>query len=128
MPQIKYKDYQEVVIPLTLKTDEGVTIPHSQHYLGFNVQLVDALCVAPGPGGADGGFRVEVSLNGVDWATLHSADLYSPDDPHFHEGSIITFSLRAHASGGIRLAAKADVTTAGKVLVSMYERAYPPQV
>lgn len=134
MPQIPYKDTQTLVVPLANpNVIVSLPIPDSQHYLGFTLQIIDAKCDVGNPP-VDGGFRVEANLGGVDsngdpaWAVVYSADFYAPQDPHFHQGEIITFSLRAPAKNGIRVVSKSAVTAGGKVMVSMYERAYPPQV
>lgn len=128
MPQISYKESETIVVtaenPAVVAT---LPVPNSQHYLGFTIQIVDAKCDVGNPA-VDGGFKIEISLDGVAWALLYSADFYAPNDPHFHQGESITFSLRAPAKGGIRLVSKSAVTTSGKILVSMYERAFPPQV
>ena len=130
MPQIPYKDTQTVVLPKPNPAAViSVEIPNSQLYLGFTVQIIDALC----DNGGDQGFNVEVSLgkkaNGDQaWGLLYSADFYSAPDPHIHAGQAITFSLRAPAAGKLRLTSRANMTTAGTAIVSMYDRAFPPQV
>jgi hypothetical protein len=128
MPQIAYKESEILTVTVQSPAAQAVLpVPNSQHYLGFTIQVVDAKCDLGSPA-VDGGFRIEVSLDGSAWALLYSADFYSPEDPHFHQGEATTFSLRAPAKGGIRLVSKSAITTGGKILVSMYERAYPPQV
>lgn len=128
MPQIAYKESETLTVTVQSPAAQAILpVPNSNHYLGFTIQIVDAKCDSGSPA-VDGGFKVEVSLDGTAWALLYSADFYAPNDPHFHEGEAITFNLRAPAKGGIRLVSKTAVTTGGRILVSMYERAYPPQV
>lgn len=128
MPQIHYKESETLVVTAEVPAVQAILpVPNSQHYLGFTIQIVDAKCDTGAPA-VDGGFKIEVSLDGTSWALLYSADFYAPSDPYFHQGESVTFSLRAPAKGGIRLVSKSGVTTGGKILVSMYERAYPPQV
>jgi hypothetical protein len=133
MPQIPYKESEIIAIP-TSQAAANFPVPNSQNYLGFAIQLIDAKCDTGANPVVDGGFRIEVNLGGTDsngaaaWALLYSADFYAPADPHFHQGEAVTFSLRAPAKGGIRIVSKSAVTTSGKAVVSMYERAYPPQV
>lgn len=128
MPQIRYKANSAVDLPVPDPAAKiQVPIPDSRDYLGFSIQIIDAQCVSGEDG--DQGFNVEVSLDGVNWGLLYSADLYSDQpNPHVHKDQVITFSLRAPARGGVRLVSRANMTTAGKAVVSLYERAFPPQV
>ena len=132
MPQIPYKDTQTVVLSVPNPAAKiNVEIPNSQLYLGFTIQIIGALCKV---NNVDEGFNVEVNLGGRDsngdpaWALLYSADFYTDADPHIHAGQAITFSLRAPAAGKLRLSSRANMTDAGKAVISMYDRAFPPQV
>jgi len=126
MPQIPYKDTRTIALTVPNPAAKiQVVVPNSQHYLGFTIQVIAAKCDV---GAGDQGFNIEISLDGVNWALLYSADFYTDADPHVHEGQAITFSLRAPALGKVRISSRANMSTPGSAIISMYDRAFPPQV
>lgn len=129
MPQIPKK--RVVTLDFVLENPSvpaftAVVIPESQHYTGFMVQCI----------GIEPGIDIEASLNGTDWARLSSDNFFLAPSPHMKKTTILSIALHAPCAGGLRIVSAkeiteidpephADMTTGGKVVVAMFERAYP---